>query len=671
VKIKKDTLSQSEKDFLDAVLAYHRTVYVCAPDECYPPGELPRKMQPSEIRMPDGSAGEMQFAGRTVQVCRGTQTFWLNTDPSGRSPKSPFRDPSQAARAAEFLRAKEESDGRRSDVADSKLPGVSEAAGRDNRDAGETSKRVRDDGRPGFEREVSAHPPVVPAPNDPLTPAQSGSAERGHYSLQELAEARLRLLGRFAVGSCWHYHAGGEYMVCDVAKRAGSNVWEVLYAAVDMPMVTFARDMVDFAHKFTPAPKDELPEDEMGIVGGRRIMRIFDGLLYVFTENDAPPFDGPRSWMKGLTKYELKRLAREYPDPLGWPRALDFYEREVKAQKRADDFARAASSNDPVGFPLGSGPLPFVSNANQEVQQVPLKVEVSAPTTVRADDGSEADPFAGLTVDASKIPRICETCGGDGHSYTANMSMTRGGTCHVCNGKGHLWPKDSAADEPPKEGDSHEPEVLNQDAVPTEADAEMRQPEESGSVGSSDGTVERVVRFGMPFSETVTEDVSHIPLWGPPEPEPPFPGMEPAYVRGDDEVCYELGDLTFWMHRDGSWRGELQRTEKSAADALTDLTPEERLAMAKTAPSVAGPWCHEEADDFHWRSEHMSVLQNDGSGPRRFARCALAGVTPWPDGSVSAETRFGDLGSFPSVAAGRSACDAALLAAGYVLDGES
>jgi hypothetical protein len=53
--------AESTDNFRSAALAYHRRAYfpLLQPDECYPPGELPRKMADDEVRFPDGSAGRM------------------------------------------------------------------------------------------------------------------------------------------------------------------------------------------------------------------------------------------------------------------------------------------------------------------------------------------------------------------------------------------------------------------------------------------------------------------------------------------------------------------------------------------------------------------------------------------------------------------------------------
>jgi len=50
------TGAPSDANLRAAFLAWHRAAYVLQPDECYPPGELPRKMAENEVRALDGSA---------------------------------------------------------------------------------------------------------------------------------------------------------------------------------------------------------------------------------------------------------------------------------------------------------------------------------------------------------------------------------------------------------------------------------------------------------------------------------------------------------------------------------------------------------------------------------------------------------------------------------------
>jgi hypothetical protein len=288
-----------------AAKPWHRANCVLGADECYPPGELPRKMQPNEIRMPDGSAGRMTytpvaaFGKPDVQFGKpnesGSYQFILggpgSREPGLYSKEHPCHDPSQRARAEEFLKkAKEESDAERPETG-----------------------RVR------------------PAPE---------------------AMPRVQTEG----------------------DAAG------LGAGREMPSVSTETQVADITQ--APAPKDELPEAPIpedvflapGWPPGHR-----HGWGSMFVEGgELVVFHGRGEYR--LTRAELVDRASNDSNPLGWPRALAYYEKQVKAQKRADNFARAATSNDPIGFPLEPIEVPDVfAMLNERLY----------PTTVRADDGSE------------------------------------------------------------------------------------------------------------------------------------------------------------------------------------------------------------------------------------------------------------------------------------------
>ena len=88
----------------EAALKWHRAAYfpLLKADECYPPGELPRKMTDDEVRFPDGSAGRMTLAcGNYVSMTQGC-SWNPSTKLSMLGPGHPAHDKTQLARLQAF-----------------------------------------------------------------------------------------------------------------------------------------------------------------------------------------------------------------------------------------------------------------------------------------------------------------------------------------------------------------------------------------------------------------------------------------------------------------------------------------------------------------------------------------------------------------------------------------
>lgn len=109
---------------------------------------------------------------------------------------------------------------------------------------------------------------------------------------------------------------------------------------------------------------------------------------------------------------------------------------------------------------------------------------------------------------------------------------------------------------------------------------------------------------------------------------------------------------------------EVDPTDLSTASALwSALPPDLRLALAKTCPKVAGKWRF---------SEYPCLVDTFGEVPS-WERGHL-GHQAWLAlvGDVYATSVQGkSVGSFKTLASAQAACDAALLAQGYVLDGDT
>ena len=102
-------------------------------------------------------------------------------------------------------------------------------------------------------------------------------------------------------------------------------------------------------------------------------------------------------------------------------------------------------------------------------------------------------------------------------------------------------------------------------------------------------------------------------------------------------------------------RGQVSgMTESEARAKWARMTPELRLAMAKAAPKVAGPWQRETGRRF----EHLSRSCN-GQGP-------VCGVTVADECWWYARGTPGKPAR--SLAQAQSACDAELIRQGYVLE---
>lgn len=110
--------------------------------------------------------------------------------------------------------------------------------------------------------------------------------------------------------------------------------------------------------------------------------------------------------------------------------------------------------------------------------------------------------------------------------------------------------------------------------------------------------------------------------------------------------------------------GTVDPTDLSTVQALwSALPPDLRLALAKTCPKVASPW---------GRSEYPCFVEGFGAVPSwergHFGRPAwLALVGDAYATSVQGQS----VGNFKTLAEAKSACDAALRAQGYVLDGDT
>lgn len=93
---------------MDWILAWHRAAYLGTPDkpgpiladECYPPGELPRKMAENEVRHPDGSVSRMIWWDN--EVCIGGSFRWTPSMVVLDYGTHPTRVPGQLARLQAF-----------------------------------------------------------------------------------------------------------------------------------------------------------------------------------------------------------------------------------------------------------------------------------------------------------------------------------------------------------------------------------------------------------------------------------------------------------------------------------------------------------------------------------------------------------------------------------------
>jgi len=96
-------------------------------------------------------------------------------------------------------------------------------------------------------------------------------------------------------------------------------------------------------------------------------------------------------------------------------------------------------------------------------------------------------------------------------------------------------------------------------------------------------------------------------------------------------------------------------TPTTAKEAWARMTPEERLAMAKTAPKVARPW-----------------VPGVRTAAYRPGTCGDNAVTIWKVdvgiGIFKPTIDGNSLGYFNSLPEAQAACDAELIRQGYVLD---
>lgn len=103
-------------------------------------------------------------------------------------------------------------------------------------------------------------------------------------------------------------------------------------------------------------------------------------------------------------------------------------------------------------------------------------------------------------------------------------------------------------------------------------------------------------------------------------------------------------------------------TDLSSASALwSALPPDLRLALAKTAPKVAGKWVE---SPFPMRDAADCVTLV-------FERRGAAAVMNTEAHVFEAYVGMTRLATFTTLASAQAACDAALLAQGYVLDGDT
>jgi hypothetical protein len=93
-----------DHDLRAAVLIWHRAAYVLQPDECSPPGELPRKMAEDEVRDREGRVLKMRMGTDSLKrplVLIGDDMRWHPARPLELPTPCPF-DPSQLARLQAF-----------------------------------------------------------------------------------------------------------------------------------------------------------------------------------------------------------------------------------------------------------------------------------------------------------------------------------------------------------------------------------------------------------------------------------------------------------------------------------------------------------------------------------------------------------------------------------------
>jgi hypothetical protein len=94
-----------DHDLRAAVLIWHRAAYVLQPDECYPPGELPRKMAEDEVRGKDGSVWALTIGfsptmnGPSVRI---GESYWWHPGMPALWHDHPAHDASQLSRLQAF-----------------------------------------------------------------------------------------------------------------------------------------------------------------------------------------------------------------------------------------------------------------------------------------------------------------------------------------------------------------------------------------------------------------------------------------------------------------------------------------------------------------------------------------------------------------------------------------
>jgi hypothetical protein len=95
-------INMLEVEVWRACIAWHRTAFLpLLPDDCcYGPGELPRLMQPDEVRFPDGSAGRMEWC-RDNRIEVGAFHWWPGRD-CRLKPNHPALVDGQLARLQSF-----------------------------------------------------------------------------------------------------------------------------------------------------------------------------------------------------------------------------------------------------------------------------------------------------------------------------------------------------------------------------------------------------------------------------------------------------------------------------------------------------------------------------------------------------------------------------------------
>jgi hypothetical protein len=366
-----------------AALAYHRLAYLGTPakpgpilaDECYPPGELPRKMKPNEVRMPDGSAGEMRVVGspddRTIVVSRDPASYYLDTPGFSRGEGSPFANESQRARAQAFLEAKSTGDSQAADgtgqaaegdapegandpLADLSLERRLEmvTSGRDfyrkkyeqacvglramNVGIGRLKKQVANLTRKLAPNEWRSRKGKIVQFFDPTPdglsfrwthwPKEAPNATRQFSEIQNSAW--------YQAARAWHAQVTGKPRAVDCECAT------VYRGGIECSMCGREYQAKEFNACASPTPKDELPKDVfLNACGEMAPMRVVGRYLEHWV-GDA--------WAKD-DRESLVGLAKAHPGPNGYERALRYYDEQVGKAAKADEQSSSVGISDEGG----------------------------------------------------------------------------------------------------------------------------------------------------------------------------------------------------------------------------------------------------------------------------------------------------------------------------------